>query len=177
MKARVLVYALPILFGLGCTPKQSEELTQQQKDQIISEVKAVGDSAMAAFQKMDWKGGLQFYANTPDWVMFNADGTDWDYKKTEATMVGMTDLSGNPMTSWKWTTTSQRFMVVNKDMVAIAWVGKDESTMKSGDIVVYDPHAYTWIMKRMGGQWKVVWSHDSGVPVIKKAAATQQPRR
>jgi hypothetical protein len=176
MKARYLIAALSLLISAGCAPKQAEVLTQQQKDQIIGEVTAVADSTMAAFQKMDWKGGLQYYADTPDWVMFNADGTNWDYKKTEATMAAMTDISGNPMTAWKWTTTSRRFMIVNKDLVVVAWVGKDESTMKSGDIVVYDPHAYTMIVKRIDGQWKFIWSHDSGVPVTKKVAATKGTR-
>jgi ketosteroid isomerase-like protein len=41
--------------------------------------------------------------------------------------------------------------------------------MKSGDIVVYAPHVYTMVFKRIAGQWKVVWSHDSGIPVTHKA--------
>lgn len=48
IQAKVFVAALPLLFSVGCTARQSEELTQRQKDQIKSEVKTVGDSLMAS---------------------------------------------------------------------------------------------------------------------------------
>ncbi len=36
---------------------------------------------MANFVSGDAAGAIQhFYANTPHWVMFNADGTRWDYR-------------------------------------------------------------------------------------------------
>jgi hypothetical protein len=168
MKAKNLVAVL-LLLCLGCASQQSEQLTQQQMDDIKSEVKVVGDAIMARFQSMDWTGGLQFYANTPDWVMFNADGSQWDYQTTTKAMTGLTDINNRPVAAWKWTTTRQHFMVVNRDLVICAWVGKDESTMKSGDIVVYDPHVYTLVLKRIAGQWKVVWSHDSGIAVTRTA--------
>ena len=169
MKTNVF-FAVLLLFLVGCTPQHTDEVTQQQKDQIKSEVKVVVDNLMARFQQMDWTGALQqFYANTPDWVMFNADGSQWDYQTTVKAMANLTDINNQPVAAWKWTTTRQDFMVVNKDVVICAWVGKDESTMKSGDIVVYDPHVFTMVFKKIAGQWKVVWSHDSGIAVTKKA--------
>ena len=173
MKASIFVAALPLLFSVGCTSRQSEELTQQQKDQIRSEVKAVGDSIMARFVRLDGAGGFQFYANTPHWVMFNADGTQWDY---ETTRRGMTD-STNTFASYKYAPIHEDYWVVNKDVVVGAWVIKDEAVLKSGDTLVYDPHLYTLIAQRIGGQWKMVWSHDSGTPVIHKATAAHRPRR
>ena len=56
MKANIFVAAL-LLFCLGCTSQQSDQLTQQQKDQIKSEVKAVGDSIIAKWERLD-AGGL-----------------------------------------------------------------------------------------------------------------------
>jgi SnoaL-like domain len=177
MKAKTLLAALPLLLSAACTSQQGQEMTPQQKDQIKSEVRAVGDSAFATFQRMDWTGGLQFYADTPDWVMFNADGSQWDYQATTKAMTDMTDISHNPVTAWKWTTTRQHFMVVNQDVVIGAWIGKDETIMKSGDTVLYDPHVYTLVFKRIAGQWKIVWSHDSGLPVTHKAVVARRPRR
>jgi SnoaL-like domain len=165
-----------LLFSFGCTSRHSEELTQEQTDEIKSEVKAVADSAIARFKRMDWTGALQFYANTPDWVMINADGSQWDYQTTAKAFAGLTDINSQPVTAWTWTTTRQNFLVVNKDVVILAWVGKDKTTMKSGDIIVYDPHVYTMVFKRIAGQWKVVWSHDSGIPVTQKAVGAHRPQ-
>jgi hypothetical protein len=168
------VAALPLLLCVGCATERSAELTPQQVDQIKSEVKAVGDSVIARFERLDAKGTAQLYANSPDWVMYNADGSQWDYPTTTKNMLAMMDPATGPITGWKWTTISQHFVVVNKDLVILAWVGRDETTMRTGEVVVYDPHAYTWVLRRIDGQWKVVWSQDSGTPVTHKAAAAKR---
>lgn len=169
MKSHVLVAALTLLFSVGCTSRQSEELTMHQKDQIKSEVKVVGESIIAKFQQMDWTGGLQFYANTPDWVMFNADGSQWDYQTTAKSMASLTDINNQPVTAYKWTTIRQDFIVITKDIVICAWVGKDEYTMKSGEKVIYDAHPYTMVFKKIAGRWKVIYQQDSGIAATQKA--------
>ena len=75
----------------------------------------------------------------------------------------------NMATAWKWTTTRQDFIFVTKDIVICAWDGKDETVTKSGDKITYDPHAYTMVFKKIAGQWKVIYSHDSGIAVTVKA--------
>jgi ABC-type dipeptide/oligopeptide/nickel transport system ATPase component len=73
------------------------------------------------------------------------------------------------VTSWKWTTSAEDFIFITKDVVIVAWIGKDVTIMKSGDMITYDPHAYTLVFKKMAGEWKIVYSHDSGTPVMQKA--------
>jgi len=165
MRAIVFVAAL-FLFCFGCTSQQSNELSQQQKEQIKNEVKAVADSLWAAFERMDVEAGSQFYADSPDWKMFNADGSEYDYQTTKKAFSEW----ANSATSWKWTTTRQDFIVVTKDIVICAYVGKDETLMKSGDKITYDPHAYTVVFKKIAGQWKVIYQQDSGIAVTQKAA-------
>jgi len=46
MKVNIFVAALPP-FPIGCTSQQSDQLTQQQKDQIMDEVKAAADSDLS----------------------------------------------------------------------------------------------------------------------------------
>ena len=164
MKANICVAAL-LLFILGCTPQQSDQLTQQQKDQIKSEVKAVGDSIIAKLERLDAEGSFQFYSDSPDWVMFNADGSRYDYQVTKKAWLDFP----NSVTAWKWTTTRQDFIFVTKDIVICAWDGKDETILKSGDKITYDPHAYTMVFKKIAGQWKVIYQHDSGIAVTQKA--------
>ncbi|MGA2381892.1 MAG: hypothetical protein ABSG61_00500 [Gemmatimonadales bacterium] len=170
MKATIVAATL-LLLGAGCTSRQSEELTQQQMDQIKSEVKAVGDSIMARLGRLDGAGAFQFFANTPHWVMFNVDGTQWDYETTRKAMSDSTSSAA----SYQYTTLRQDFWVVNKDLVICAWVLKDDEVLrKSGDTVVYNQHPYTLVFSRMAGQWKVVWSHDSGTPVTLKAMVARR---
>ena len=58
MKTNVFVVALLFLCS-GCTSQRSEDLTQQEKDQIKKEIKEVGDSAMAKWERVDCVGAGQ----------------------------------------------------------------------------------------------------------------------
>jgi hypothetical protein len=157
---RLLVLAA--IFVAGCTQQQSDQLSPQQIDQIKNEVKAVGDSIIAKAEKGD-PGWQDYYSDVPEWVMLNADGSRWDYQTFKKVLLDSSYVS------YKWTTTRQDFMVITKDLVLCVWAAKDETLMKSGEKVTYDPHAYTMLFKKIAGQWKVFYSHDSGTPVMQKA--------
>ncbi len=163
MKPKTLVTVL-LFLSLGCTSQQSNQLTQREKDQITKEITAVCDSIIAKAEKLD-VGFLDYYADSPEWGMVNADGSRWDH---QTTLKMVPDLFKS-MTAWKWTTTRRDFTFVSRDMVICAWDGKDETTLKSGDKTTYDPHAYTMIFRKIAGQWKAVYSHDSGIPVTQKS--------
>lgn len=163
MKANIFVATL-LLFILGCTSNQNDQLTQQQKDQIKKEIKAVSDSIMAKAERLD-AGWLDYYLDSPDWGMVNLDGSRWDYQYTKKIVLDST----KSYASLKWTTTSQDFKFLAKDIVIYAWDGKDETILKSGDKIICDPHAYTLVFKKVANQWKVIYSHDSGIPVTQKA--------
>jgi len=52
MRANIVAATL-LLLSVGCTSRQTTELTEQQKAQIGSEVKAVADSLGARWARMD----------------------------------------------------------------------------------------------------------------------------
>jgi hypothetical protein len=162
MKRSIFVAAL-LLFFVGCTQQQTDQLTEQQKDQIKSEVKLAGDSLMAKLQRLD-PGWSQYYADSPDWAMLNADGSRYDYQ----TFAKSIPTFYSALIGYKWTASRQDFIVASKDIVICSWIGKDETSMKSGEKITCDPHAYTVLFKKMAGEWKIVYQHDSGTPVMQK---------
>jgi ketosteroid isomerase-like protein len=161
MKRNIFVAAL-LIFFVGCSPQQSDQLNQQQKDQITNEVKAVVDSALARMQRLDGDGALQYYS--PEMVAVG-DSSIIDF---QAYKKGWTDLPKSVATM-KWTTTQCQCMVLTKDLAYSSLFGKAEMLMKSGDKITVDPQIYTSIFKRVGNQWKIIYEHGSGVPVIQKA--------
>ena len=58
MKVNIFGAAL-LLFCLGCTTQDSNQLSPQEKDQIRNEVKAVADSIWAKWEELDPEGALQ----------------------------------------------------------------------------------------------------------------------
>ena len=161
----MIIGAILLLVCFGFTTKESGQLTQRQKDQITSEVRAVGDSLIEKVEKLDAEGFFQYYADTPDCGMVGADGSRVDYQTFKEAMVDFF----NAATSWKWTTIRRAFMFITKDIVLCAWDGKSECVMKSGDKITYDLDAFTFIFKKIAGQWKVVYQQQSGTPVTQKA--------
>jgi hypothetical protein len=172
---------------LGCSSQQSEQLTQQQKEQIKKEIIRVCDSISGRIQRLDVKW-LDYYLDTPDWAMLNADGSRWDYQTTKKLQPDFF----SSVISCKWTMTNQKFIFLTKDIVICSIDSKDETILKSvekikadntlsnilttdpsaikqGDRITTDPHAYTLIFKKVDGQWKIIYSHDSGFPVVQKA--------
>lgn len=166
MKRNIFVAAL-MLFIVGCTSQQSDQLTQEQKDQIKSQLKVVSDSMVAAWNRMDAEAAIQYFGDSPDWVCFNTDGSRSDFQQLKK----MWTDGANIASSYKWTTVRQDFIFVSKDVVICAWDAKAEMVFKEpGDKVKLDPMAYTAVFKKVTGRWKVVYSHESGATMIEKAS-------
>ena len=163
MKANICVAAL-LLFFVGCSQQRSDQLTQQQKDQIKSEVKAVGDSIRARFERLDVDGALQYFWDSPKAVSYSADGSRSDF---QAVKKSFTDALPN-IAAVRMTTVREEFRVVAKDFVIYSWVRKSEVVMKSGDKMTQDPDATTWVFKKVDDQWKVIYGHDSGTITMQK---------
>jgi hypothetical protein len=69
---------------------------------------------------------------------------------------------------FQWTTIRQDFLILAEDTVICSWISRDELTLKSGDTIIYDRHAQTFIFKKIAGKWKIIYQHDSGIPRIEK---------
>jgi ketosteroid isomerase-like protein len=152
-----------LLCILGLTSQQSDQLTQQQKDQIKKEIKAVFDSTIAKANRQDMDGFLQDYSSELVCVF---DTSIFDYETYKKIWLNFPTY----MTSWKWIPARFECIVLTNDFVVSTWIGKCEFFMKSGDKVTVNPRDYTNVFKRVGGQWKIIYEHSSsGIPVTEKA--------
>ncbi len=162
MKARILL-ALALLFCFGCTSQDTKQLSQQERDQIKTEVKAAVDDIVVKLDNLDAEGALQHYS--PELVHV-ADGSQNDYQTYKK---GWIDVN-NSAASWKLVPIHEEIMVLTKNLAITTWVGKMEYVAKSGDKTTTDPQAYTDLFKKIDGQWKVIYEHASaGGEVTEKA--------
>jgi hypothetical protein len=168
MKARYVMAALPLLLSIGCAPKPSEELTQQQKDQIKGELKTASDSIIARWARRDGGGAMEYYS--PD-VVVVFDSAKMDYKTYRAGWSAYDSAAAEI----KVAPTREDYIVLTKDLAVSTWVGSVAIVMKSGDTVTTNPQVYSQVMKKVGDRWLVLFSHPSGVNVIHKAGRTHKP--
>jgi hypothetical protein len=162
MKKSILIAALFISF-VGCTSQQSEQLTQEQKDQIAKEVKVSLDSIFAKFERLDVDGGLQYYS--PELVVVG-DSSIMDHQTSTKRW---TEFFVGSVATANWTMSHLKFVVLTNDIVVSAWVGKLKLVLKSGDKLTIDPLSYTDVFRKSGGQWKVIYEASAGVPVKDEA--------
>jgi hypothetical protein len=162
MKATIFVVVL-LLFCLGCNSQQNEQLSQQQKDQIKNEVKVTLDSLFAEAERLDAHGTLQYYSSE---LVTVGDSSLLDYQMSQKKWIDFV----NSATSVKLTTVSIGCMVLTKNVAIFTWVGKGDVLLKSGDKTTIDPLSYTDVFKKVGSQWKVIYEHAAGIPVIQKAS-------
>ena len=149
-----------LLFILSCTSQKSDQLTQLQIDQIKGEVKVVWDSLGAKCDKLD-SNAIQYYL--PEAVILR-NGSLIDYQEYKKLWMDL-----NNFATGKWINVRSESIVLTKDLVIVAWIGKIELLAKSGDKITMDPQTYTDVFKKIGGQWKVIYEHSSSIPVIQPA--------
>lgn len=157
-----MIVALLLFILGGCSSQQSEQLTPQQKEQITKEVKTVLDSIFAKGERLDPEGVLQYYSTDMNAI---GDSSQFEFQAYKKSWMNL-----NNNAAVKWTPFRCEYIVLAKDLVISAWVGKMEVLRKSGDKITIKPTKYTDVYKKIGDQWKVIYEHgSSGMPVIQKA--------
>jgi hypothetical protein len=150
-----------LLSFFGCTQKQSDQLTQQQKEQIKKEVKVVLDSIFAKMVEHDGQGALQYYSpeivNVVDTSIINYEA----YKKRWLVPVKSEAITITPI--------RENYIVLSKDFVISDWIGNVEISWKSGNKTIFTPICYTNVFKKVDGQWKAIYEHPYGNGVTQAA--------
>jgi ketosteroid isomerase-like protein len=161
MKTNIFIATL-LLCIFGCTPKQNDQLTQQEKDQIRNEFKSIYDNYCAKWTGLDAEGIAPYYS--PELVVV-FDTLLLDYKTY---MKGWSDYTKTTQTI-KLNPIYLDVRILTRDLVIATWCGKMERLMKSGDLITAKPAKYTDVWKKVDGQWKAIYEHGSGTYITQKA--------
>jgi ketosteroid isomerase-like protein len=162
MKTNIIIITL-LLCIFGCTSQQNDQFTQQQKDQIKLEVKAVMDSSIANANRQDMNGFIEFYSPELTCVY---DSSIFDYETYKKIWFDFPTY----MTSWKWIPFRFECIVLTKDFAVSTWIGKCEFYGKSGEKTTVNPRDYTNVFKRVNGQWKIIYEHSSSGTAVTENA-------
>ena len=162
MKQLILLIAILLA---GCTSQQTEQLSQQQQDQIKTEIKVMVDTMFAKVVRLDVRGVIQYYWDSPEFSSYNADGSRSDFAALKKEVAWFADS----VTAFKMATVREEFPVLMKDLVICVWVGNDELTLKSGNTINYDPDASTFVFRKIDGTWKIVFTHESATITTQKS--------
>jgi len=165
MKTKLLFISLLIAFS-SCSQKQ--ELTLEEKDQIKTELSTVFDNFVKIYKSLDPNAVLNYYWDSPDFVIVGADGSVKDYqglKKDNEELF-------KSLSSVKIITAKQEYMIVSKEAVVIFWLGRFEAQMKDESLLVFDPDAVTFVFQKINNEWKITYQADSALPPVIQQSKT-----
>ncbi|MBL7135792.1 MAG: nuclear transport factor 2 family protein [Candidatus Marinimicrobia bacterium] len=154
----LLIFAL-ILTIPSCRSGQNY-LTENEKTQIIEEVKERMHQAFEAEKSLDVNRMIEIYANREGFV-FGGDGyltTDFDYLSDSFT------TWANSMENWLWLNSHDEYVyVLSKDAAAYSFEFDWAILTEKGDTLKCKQGSWTFVLKKINGEWKSI--HCNGTHI------------
>jgi hypothetical protein len=121
---------------------------------------------LAKYVRLDINGALQYFWDSPELVLYNPDCSRSDFQAIKKSAIGFV----NAVAAVKTPIVREEFSVLTNDVVVCTVAGRTELYLKSGDMMAYDPYAETFIFKKIAGEWKIVYRHESATITAQKAS-------
>jgi len=135
-------------------------MPENKSDHIIKEVKTVFDELSKYSEKAQLSSFLSCYHNSPAFLHFSGDGKMRNYEEFKK-------VCGEYYTTLKqqkFSTTAEKFNVVDTNLVIVGWTGNITAQFKNGDIMIMKDYSVTNVFKKIDDKWKIIHSHESSLP-------------
>jgi len=103
---------------------------------------------------------LSFYYNSPAFLHFSADGKMRNYEEFKK----ICSEYYTSLKQQKLSTITEKFNVVDTDLVITGWTGNIIAQFKNGDEMIMNDYSVTNVFKKIDGNWKIIHSHESCPP-------------
>jgi len=141
-------------------------MTANESEHIIKEVKTVFDELSKYSEEAQLNPFLSCYDNSPVFLHFSGDGKMRNYEEFKK-------ICGEYYTTLKQqklSTITEKFNVIDTNLVIVGWTGNIIAQFKNGDIMNMNNYSVTNVFKKVDGGWKIIHSHESSLPPeIKKS--------
>lgn len=161
MYPRLIIPAMlvTVLLIAGCS-QNNTALSDADQAAITQQVLKAGRAFEAAAVRLDPNLITDYCADTPDFVFLASDGTGYNYaelKNLWAGFISAFSSQTNPLRTVK-------VIVLSRDTALFSWQGGGQLTQKDGVVLNNNPISGTDLFKKINGQWKVIYIHESGNP-------------
>lgn len=129
-------------------------------DQILNEVRAFADALTHYSETAKSDSFLRCYADIPDFLAISADGMIRNYEDFRKICKSYYES----LKAQKINTTYIKYHVLDPDIVVFCWSGDIDAYFKNGDTMKMQNYTATYLCRKIGGEWKIIHSHDSALP-------------
>jgi len=150
---------------LSCQSKTSPaELSAAEKETAKKEIAARIEEIVAGVKKLDMQTALKPYSDSPEFRLVTPDARITDH----AAMVAEQSEFVKQAISASYTTVKEDFKFLSGNFVMCTWTGKNEFTLKNGERYKTNPYVGSMLFNKVGGEWKIVYAHESSAQPVKQ---------
>jgi ketosteroid isomerase-like protein len=131
-----------------------------ESDNIIKEVKTVSGELAKHSEEAELDSFLDYYDNSPAFLHFSSDGKMRNYEEFKK----VCSEYYTSLQQQKLFTVTEKFNVLDKDLVITGWTGNILAQFKNGDAMTLNNYSITNVFKKIDGKWKIIHSHESSQP-------------
>jgi ketosteroid isomerase-like protein len=153
MKTRFLIPF--ILFLIGCSTGVSP-LTEKQKNIVKSEGEVAVKELFNAFSENDSAKVMALIPANPDLSLVGTSGilNYPDFRKLAIQFFPKIEKQ-------TFVTRTEKYAVIDPACFIYTWYGKNGVSFKNGESVVYDDYLISMVFRKISGEWKMVYDHES----------------
>lgn len=168
MKKLFFVWAL-LMANLFCYAATNSSISDKEKEKIKVEVKEVINTLIAGCEQLNLDIVCGTYYDSPDF-RYIYNGKIFEYKDIVNAMQPLFDT----MAGQKFTFFNEHYNILDRSTVLYTANCKLIAYFKDGHIAVDDPGAAQFILKKIGREWKIIYTVESTVEKkIEKQQAEQ----
>jgi len=135
-------------------------MTANESGNIIKVVKNLSDELAKYSEKAQVDSFLSYYDNSPTFLHISGDGKMRNYEEFKR----ICSEYYASLKQQKLIAITEKFNVVETDLVITGWTGNITAQFKNGDLMILNNYSITNVFKTIDGKWKIIHSHESYLP-------------
>ena len=139
-------------------------MTPREQATTKKAIQKIFDLQIRACKRGDLEALFQTMWNSPEFIAIMTDGARLDYQGVKTFTAELFESAP----SVKFTRAKDDFLFLSKDLVLYAWNGKCDMTLRAGGNSRIDSYAVTYVFRKIGKEWKIIFSHESASPVLEQ---------
>jgi len=147
----------------SCDTNKGDELTDQDKATIKSEVHSVFEQIVENSEAGNLEKATEPYADDPEFICIS-NGAISDYNG----FIESNREYFNALDHQTFNETAMKFTFINKETVILTYGASALANLKDKQKLKIDPFAATLVFRKINDSWRVTYSHESGVftPIV-----------
>jgi Calcium/calmodulin dependent protein kinase II association domain len=163
---RTLIFILVSAILPSCSNHHLDKMTEAESNNIAKDIKAIHEKLTEYSEKAELDSFISCYDNSSTFLHFSSDGKMRNFEEFKKICTEYY----NTLKQQKILTITEKLNVINNNLVILGWTGNIIAQFKNGDTMKLNNYSITSIFKNIDNKWKVIQSHESGLPpeIIKK---------